>query len=107
MANKSLIVIDQGSSFNLTFDITFSVEGANLLAYTCNAYMKKHYGSANSVTFTTNVADSNSVTISLTAAETANIAAGRYVYDVTVTSPSNTVTRIVEGVATVTPAVTP
>ena len=34
-----------------------------------------------------------------------NIKAGRYVYDVKITSPGNTVTRVIEGILTVTPKV--
>ena len=45
------------------------------------------------------------VKLSLTDAQTSNIVAGRYVYDVLVTS-SNVTTRIVEGIVTVTPGVT-
>ena len=42
----------------------------------------------------------------MTAATTANLTPGRYVYDVVMTSPANTKTRIVEGIATVLASVT-
>ena len=44
--------------------------------------------------------------MSLNADETSNIVAGRYVYDVEITSSANVTSRIVEGIVTVTPEVT-
>ena len=46
------------------------------------------------------------VKIALTAAQTNAIAAGRYVYDVEITSGEGIVTRVVEGQIEVTPGVT-
>jgi hypothetical protein len=46
------------------------------------------------------------ITISITAANTANITAGRYVYDLIIRDNANTVTRVIEGIATVLPSVT-
>jgi hypothetical protein len=40
------------------------------------------------------------------AANTANLSAGRYVYDLKITSPANVVSRVVEGIVTVLPSVT-
>ena len=46
------------------------------------------------------------ITLSLTATETAALAAGRYVYDLEMVSSGGLVTRLLEGVATVSPEVT-
>jgi len=47
------------------------------------------------------------VLLTMSSNTTANIAAGRYVYDVEITGgEANTVTRVVEGIVTVTPNVT-
>lgn len=46
------------------------------------------------------------LTVSLTATETAALPAGRYVYDLEIASPSNEITRLVEGAFIVDPEVT-
>ena len=59
--------------------------------------------------FTTNTGPNTAagtITLSLTANQTSNLVYGRYVYDVDVTDASNTVTRVLEGIVTVTPSVT-
>jgi hypothetical protein len=58
------------------------------------------------VTFTVTIdALNGEVTLSLTATQTAALTAGRYVYDVELTIGS-TVSRVIEGIVTVTPEVT-
>jgi hypothetical protein len=42
----------------------------------------------------------------MTAANTANLTPGRYVYDLLITSPTNIKTRVVEGIVTLLPSVT-
>jgi len=42
----------------------------------------------------------------MTAANTANLTAGRYLYDLLITAPDTTKTRVVEGIITVLPSVT-
>jgi hypothetical protein len=46
------------------------------------------------------------ITLALTAAETAALTPGRYVYDLEMVAPAGTVRRLVEGTITVTPEVT-
>jgi hypothetical protein len=109
MATKANIVIDQGSTFSVTFDLTDeNGDPLNLVGYTANAQLRKHYSSTNSVVFTCTSSGANgNVTLSLTANQTNTIIAGRYVYDVELTeNVSNNVSRIVEGIVTVTPQVT-
>lgn len=101
MASKALLVIDKGTNFTYTFNTNTTITG-----YTCEASLRKHYTSNTSIDFTTSIDDSNTVTISLAANATSNIADGRYVFDVIVTSPANTITRLLEGVALITPNVT-
>jgi hypothetical protein len=106
MSYKKNLVIDQGTTFSA--DVTAKDASSNeimLDGYTANAQMRKWYGSSNSVTFSTAVSG-NSVTLSLSVANTTAIEAGRYVYDVVVTDGANNKIRIVEGIATVTPRVT-
>ena len=108
MATKANIVIDQGTTFSTTI-ILADENGDNidLTGYTGRSQMRKHYTSSNSQSFT--VALSNTagvVSLSLSATQTANLIPGRYVYDVEVISAANVVSRIVEGIVTVTPEVT-
>lgn len=108
MATKSNIVIDQGTTFST--DLTLTDENGDILSlsgYTANSQMRKWYTSTNaSVVFSSSInVDSGVITLSLTANQTSNLVAGRYVYDVEINDNSE-VSRIVEGIVTVTPQVT-
>jgi len=107
MAIKGNLVIDQGASFETTINVTDDDdEPVNLAGYTGAAQLRKHYTSLTSTAFTVAVnGAAGEVTLSMTANTTANIAAGRYVYDCEITNGS-VVTRIIEGLVTVTPQVT-
>jgi len=62
--------------------------------------------SANAHTFTVSVDEgASAVVVSMTATQTGLIESGRYIYDVELTS-GNTVSRILEGIVTVTGQVT-
>jgi hypothetical protein len=108
MATKANIIIDQGTTFSTV--ITLADEDntlINLTGYTANSQIRKHYSSSNSTPFSVSLGGvQGTVTLSLTSTQTSNIAAGRYVYDVELTSSSNVVSRIVEGIVTITPEVT-
>jgi len=108
MASKSNIIIDQGTTFSTVINYTDdNGDARDLTGYTGDAEMRKHYTSSNSQSFSVSLGGANgTVTLSLTSAQTANLVAGRYVYDVEVTSGANVVSRIVEGIVTVTPEVT-
>ena len=68
--------------------------------------MRKSYDAATFTNFTTAKVDATGkVTISMTAAETAALKSGRYVYDIEIASSSETL-RVLEGIVTVTPNVT-
>lgn len=108
MATKANLVIDQGATF--AADLYLSDEdGVPLIlnGYNANSQMRKWYTSTNpAATFTTFINVSSSfVTLSLTANQTSNLTSGRYVYDVEI-NDGGTISRIVEGIVTVTPQVT-
>lgn len=107
MATKSNLLIDQGSTFSTIINLT-DENGSpiDLSSYTGAAQMRKHYSSSNSVSFTVELTSEGRVTLSLTANQTADIVSGRYVYDVEVTDATGIISRIVEGIVTVTPNVT-
>lgn len=107
MATKANLIIDQGSSFSVTITIdNENDEPIDLTGYTGVSDIRKHYTSSTSTPFTVVVSSSGTVTLSLTATQSAGLVAGRYVYDVELTSSGGAVTRVVEGIVTVTPQVT-
>lgn len=107
MATVENIVIDQGQTFS--FSLTLSnTDGTakDLTDYTVTSQMRKSYYTSTATDFTTAKVDlTGEITISLSAAETSAIKAGRYVYDVEIASSVETL-RILEGIVTVTPEVT-
>lgn len=107
MATQTNIVIDQGTTFTLDITMTNSDGSAkNLTGYTVTAQMRKSYYSSTATDFTVATDDSDGeITLSLTATQTGNLKAGRYVYDCEATNASETL-RVVEGIVTVTPQVT-
>jgi hypothetical protein len=107
-AVRADITIDQGSTFSTTLNLTDeNGEILSLVGYSAASQLRKHHTSTNAVSFTCAVnTEVGSLSLSLTPVQTANVVAGRYVYDVELTSGAGVVSRIVEGVATVTPQVT-
>ena len=108
MSTFSNLFIDQGSNFNTTIDLS-DTPGLVLPNYTAAGKIAKSYDGTAKATFAAAV-DSNAktVSISLTAAQTAALKPGRYVYDIIIVSPSTpaAITRIIEGQIDVTPGVT-
>jgi len=109
MASISNIFIDQGATFSTTLTINDSTGSAlDLSNYTAIAQIRKSPSSSTSVSFTTTFVSprtTGQITISLTDTQTSALEAGRYNYDVLITSGSSVKTRVVEGIATVNPAV--
>ena len=110
MAIYSNLSVDQGSNFAAQIDVTDS-DGDPLVldGYTVEGQLRKTYTSITSTSFTAEVYNSNGgvVKISLNAAATNGLKAGRYVYDVEITKTSTgDITRIVEGQLEVRPGVT-
>jgi hypothetical protein len=108
MATKANLVIDQGSTFST--DLSLQDENGDPLSlngYTSNSQIRKWYTSSNpAAIFTTSInVQSGVITLSLSATDTSNLVSGRYVYDVEITD-NETVSRVVEGIVTVTPQVT-
>ena len=108
MAVYSNLTIDQGASFSANIDVTDSDGDAlNLDGYSVAGQIRKTYSSTTAVDFTASVINASAgvVQISLSATQTNNMKAGRYVYDVEINS-GGTITRVVEGQVEVTPGVT-
>lgn len=107
MAIKANLLIDQGTTFSTRLSITDSNgQNINLTGFSAAAQMRKHYTSSNAVNFMTSLTNTGFVTLGLSADTTANLAPGRYVYDVELTDSQGRISRIVEGIVTVSPNVT-
>lgn len=108
MATKANLVIDQGSTFSTDLSLRDdNGDMIDLVGYTANSQIRKWYTSTNaSATFTSLInVESGVISLTLSANQTANLTAGRYVYDVEI-NDGTTISRIVEGIVTVTPEVT-
>ena len=104
------LFIEQGSDYITTITLD-DVDGVpfDLTDYTGKSQIRKSYYSSNATAeFTITIADPTTGTIGLTldSANTANIAAGRYVYDVVIKTDTNVKTRVLEGIVNVLPQVT-
>lgn len=108
MGTKLNLLIDQGASFETTLTLTDdNGDVVNLTNYTGAGQFRKHYTSSSYTSFDVTLGGANgTITLALTANSTANVTAGRYVYDVEVTDNSGVITRLFEGIVTITPQVT-
>ena len=110
MAAYVELTIEQGA--NLTSTVTVNDtqgDSVNLTTYSASAQLRKSYYSSSANTLSAIVTGNSNgqITLSMTAANTAALTPGRYVYDLVITnSVDNSVTRVVEGTAVVLPSVT-
>lgn len=109
MAIYANLTVDQGSEFEASVDVIDGDGNAvDLSTFTYHGQIRKTYNSLTAVDFDIEL-DINQIytlNISLSAAITNAMKAGRYVYDVEVVSPAGTVTRVIEGQVEITPSVT-
>jgi len=113
MAARANLLLDRGTTFSSDVFVTDTNGDAfDLTGYTAEAKMALGYESTKTrVTLTTTINSDPTtgiITISLTADQTKVLEApARYVYDVEITKTSDsTVTRVIEGLITVSPDVT-
>lgn len=104
MAKVYNLHVDQGTRFEL--DVTVTQVDVDLTEYTPRAYMAKHPHSNNKIAFTTSYA-SNTLTLTLLPSATANLEAGKYVYDAIFINNSNNIIRVLEGTVFVNPMISP
>ena len=108
MATVANYAVDQGTTFSSQVNVG---EGFDLTGYTARGKIRKSYSASKYTEFTTSITafnditKSDTVTITLTAAQTAALKAGRYVYDLEVIQGS-VITRIMQGQIEVLPGVT-
>ena len=110
MAAFTEINIEQYATFSTTVNVEDSQGTAvNLSGYTAASQIRKSYysTSANTLTATVTGIANGEITLSMTAATTANLTPGRYLYDLVITAPTTGVkTRVVEGIVNVLAGVT-
>jgi len=102
--------IEQGSSWELRLEVDSSPDtDMNLTGYTIASKIGKSYYDITPVSLTTNMLNATTgyFKIALSSTQTALLdAAHEYVYDVEITSSEGTVTRLIQGRATVSAGVT-
>jgi hypothetical protein len=103
------LLIEQNATFSTTVNVVDSAGSAvNLYGYSASTQMRKSYY-ATSATIITSTITGNAngeITLSMTAANTANLTPGRQVFDLLITSPTSVKTRVIEGIVVVSPGVT-
>lgn len=110
MAAYLELTVEQGA--NLTSIVTVNDaqgDAVNLTTYSASSQLRKSYysSSANTLTATVTGNANGQITLTMTAANTALLTPGRYVYDLVITnSTDNSKTRVIEGTAIVLPSVT-
>jgi hypothetical protein len=103
------LLIEQGASFSTTVNVEDTAGAAiDLTSYTAASQMRKsYYSSTYSVISSVITGNANGeITLTMTSANTANLAPGRYVFDLVITAPTTIKTRVVEGIIFVSPGVT-
>lgn len=110
MAVVSNLAIDQGTTYSVT--VTVNDDGGtvrDLTGYTGRAQMRRSYYTNSNTAFTVTIdaPTEGIIILSLTAAQTTALKAGRYVYDLELVKNSDsTVERIIEGIVTIYPEAT-
>jgi hypothetical protein len=111
MAGYAELIIDQGTTFNTIITIADETSGLalNVSGYSFASQVRKSYYSVNATAdIVCTITDSANgvLAISMSNTVTGGIAPGRYVYDVRMADNNGNVTRVVEGIMTITPQVT-
>lgn len=110
MAAYAELTLDQGTTFTSTLDLAED-DGTpiNITGKTFKCNLKKSYYSSKTVAnlnITVISAVNGNIKITLDSANTANIKPGRYLYDLKMTTTATgEVSRVLEGIITVTPQV--
>jgi hypothetical protein len=109
MATISNLYVDAGATYSNIITVTASNgQALDLTSYTVASQMRKSYSSSTVYAFTSSIyeAANGKIRLQLTSGQSEAIPAGRWLYDVEITSSSGTKTRVVEGIVTVNPQIT-
>lgn len=109
-AGYTELFMEQGATFSSTIAIAdLYGDVFNLTGFTAHSQMRKSfYSTSVAGSFTTSIdSGSGTITLAMSVSDTLNIKPGRYVFDVIIRNNSDaTITRILEGIVNVSPAVT-
>lgn len=111
MAAYVELFMDQGATFNNVINLSDDLTNANIniSGYIVRSQMRRSYYSANAtanIICTITNAENGEITMSLSANATANIKAGRYLFDLETVDRIGTTSRVLEGIISVSPQVT-
>lgn len=113
MAEYVELYIDRGTDFSTTININNDDTNVpqNLVGFVVTSQLKKSVISVNATAnLTCTVSDpaNGEITIAITAANSSNIPAGRYFFDVKTvdTRAGNNTARLIEGIVIVSPSIT-
>lgn len=109
MAAYSVLYLEQCVDFSTTISIDNDQGNPlNLSGYSVESQFRKSPYSIHYYTFDASIQDSSNGIIALTmnSANSSNVIPGNYLYDVVITSSSNTKTRVIEGTVVVLPGIT-
>jgi hypothetical protein len=108
MSGKYNIVAEQGATFNLNFTVQIDGVPLNLTGYTFAMQVRRSTSATTTLINITSATMTSVGHVSATVSATtmATVPAGRWVYDIELTSSGAEVTRILEGRFIVTPEVT-
>jgi hypothetical protein len=108
MAIKANLLIDQGTDYATTIKLADdNDQPINLEGYTGRAQIRKYYTSLTSFDFDVDIsANTGEVTLTMSSSLTEQITAGRYVYDIKLEDENGIISRIMEGLVTITPSAT-
>jgi hypothetical protein len=111
MAAYVELFMDQGATFNNVINLSDDLTNANIniSGYVVRSQMRRSYYSVNAtanITCTITNALNGEITMSMNANTTANIKAGRYLFDLETVDTLGITSRVLEGIITVTPEIT-
>jgi hypothetical protein len=108
MSGKYNIVAEQGATFNLNFRVETDGVAWNLSDYTFAMQVRRSSSSSTTLLNITSATMTSlgHVSVTVPAATMSDVPAGRWVYDIELTSSGDEVTRILEGRFIVSPQVT-
>jgi hypothetical protein len=109
MATISNLVIDQGTTFSSIITLTNQDGTAmNLTGYTVASQFRKSFQSSTATSFTASIYDAatGKIRLQLSAAASSDVKAGRYLYDIELTSGAGEKSRALEGLVIITPEIT-
>lgn len=109
MAGYVPLEIEQWADFSRVITVK-QADGSsqNLVGYNVSSQMRHSHYSLTATELHPYLSDASNgeITIAESSANTGNISAGRYYYDVISTSPGGVVQRLVEGIVVVNPGIT-